>query len=206
MFEREGRGPGSNQQSDIELYRAAGQGSEEAMAVLYRRHGSLVYRFSMKMCQDSWAAEEVTQEVFMALLKSPDRFDPERAALSTWLCGIARRQVWKYLERNRRSPGVDVEIDAEENGFEVESMDDDPSVVLSRKEAVATVRQGLDDLPPKMKEVIVLCEFEEMTYEDAAAVLNIPIGTVRSRLHRAKAGLAQLLRADAMSTAKENRA
>ena len=204
MFEREGRGPGSNQQSDIELYRAAGQGSEEAMAVLYRRHGSLVYRFSLRMCQDAWAAEEVTQEVFMALLRHPDRFDPERAALSTWLCGIARRQVWKYLERNRRSPGVDVDIDSED-GVDVESMDDDPSVVLSRKEAVASVRQGLDELPPHMKEVILLCEFEEMTYEDAAAVLNIPIGTVRSRLHRAKAGLAQLLRADAVSTLKENR-
>jgi RNA polymerase sigma-70 factor (ECF subfamily) len=205
MFEREGRGPGSNQESDIDLYRAAGRGSEEALAALYRRHGSLVYRFSLRMCQDAWAAEEVTQEVFLALLRQPDRFDPERAALPTWLCGIARRQVWKYLERNRRSPGVDVEIDLEENGFEVESTDDDPSVVLSRKEAVATVRQGLDELPPHMKEVIVLCEFEEMTYEDAAAVLNIPIGTVRSRLHRAKAGLAQLLRADAVSTLKENR-
>lgn len=204
MFEREGRGPGSNQQSDIELYRAAGGGSEEAMAVLYRRHGSLVYRFSLRMCQDAWAAEEVTQEVFMALLKSPDRFDPERAALSTWLCGIARRQVWKYLERNKRSPGGEVEIDSED-GFEVESTDDDPSVVLSRKEAVATVRQGLDELPPRMKEVIVLCEFEEMTYEDAAAVLNIPIGTVRSRLHRAKAGLAQLLRTDTVTALKENR-
>ena len=96
-------------------------------------------------------------------------------------------------------------MDSEDSGFEVESTDDDPSVVLSRKEAVATVRQGLDGLPPHMKEVIVLCEFEEMTYEDAAAVLNIPIGTVRSRLHRAKAGLAQLLRADAVSTLKENR-
>ena len=89
--------------------------------------------------------------------------------------------------------------------MEVESLDDDPSVVLSRKEAVATVRRGLDELPPHMKEVIVLCEFEEMTYEDAAVVLNVPIGTVRSRLHRAKAGLAQLLRADAVSLLKENR-
>jgi RNA polymerase sigma-70 factor (ECF subfamily) len=203
MFEREGRGPGSNQESDIDLYRAAGRGSEDAMATLYRRHGSLVYRFSLRMCQDASAAEEVTQEVFLALLRQPDRFDPERAALSTWLCGIARRQVWKYLERNRRLPGVD--MDSEDCGFELESTDDDPSVVLSRKEAVATVRQGLDGLPPHMKEVIVLCEFEEMTYEDAAAVLNIPIGTVRSRLHRAKAGLAQLLRADAVSTLKENR-
>jgi RNA polymerase sigma-70 factor, ECF subfamily len=204
MFEREGRGPGSNQKSDMDLYRAAGRGSEDAMAALYRRHGSLVYRFSLRMCQDAWAAEEVTQEVFLALLRQPDRFDPERAALSTWLCGIARRQVWKYLERNRRSLGVDVDVDSED-GLDVESTDDDPSVVLSRKEAVATVRQGLDELPPHMKEVIVLCEFEEMTYEDAAVVLNVPIGTVRSRLHRAKAGLAQLLRADAVSLLKENR-
>ena len=203
MFEREGRGPGTNQESDIDLYRAAGRGSEEAMAALYRRHGSLVYRFSLRMCQDAWAAEEVTQEVFLALLRQPDRFDPERAALPTWLCGIARRQVWKYLERNRRLPGVD--MDSEDSGFEVESTGDDPSVVLSRKESVARVRQGLDELPPRMKEVILLCEFEEMTYEDAAAVLNIPIGTVRSRLHRAKAGLAQLLRADAVSTLKESR-
>ena len=73
MFEREGRGPGSNQESDMDLYRAAGRGSEDAMAALYRRHGSLVYRFSLRMCQDAWAAEEVTQEVFLALLRQPDR-------------------------------------------------------------------------------------------------------------------------------------
>ena len=188
MFERLMGGQRSDEQSDAELHKAALKGSGEAMAMLYRRHGGLVYRFTLRMSRDEAIAEEVTQEVFLALLRQLDRFDPEKAALATWLCGIARRQLWKHLERFN-CPGVEGE-----DAPEVESLDDSPVTWLIRQEAVAAVRQGLDELALPLREVIVLCELEEMSYEQAAQVLTVPIGTVRSRLHRAKARLAALMR------------
>jgi RNA polymerase sigma-70 factor (ECF subfamily) len=191
MFNRLRRVEPADCPSDTDLHHAVRQGSGEAMAALYRRHGPLVYRFTLRMSQDDAIAEEVTQEVFLALLGSSDRFDPKRAALSTWLCGIARRQLWKRFERNQHY----VQIESEDESFDAESADDDPAISLSRKEAVDAVRQGIDELPALLKEVIVLCELEEMTYQQVAVVLGIPVGTVRSRLHRAKARLAPLLRA-----------
>ena len=200
MFGREQRGECSESESDSDLYRALAQGSDEAMAALYRRHGPLIYRFSLRPCQDRSIAEEVTQDVFLALLRQSDRFDPARAALSTWLCGIARRLVWKQLERRHRH----LLVDFPEESIGAESMEDDPGVLLSRKVAVAAVQRGLDSLPVQLKEVIVLCEFEEMKYEDAALVVGVPVGTIRSRLHRAKARLALVLGGAAMNTPKEN--
>lgn len=190
--------------SDTALLEAAVQGNADALASLYRRHGALIYRFSLRMCQDSSIAEEVTQEVFLALIRQCDRFDSSQAALSTWLCGIARRQVWKHLERLHRSrPGDLLELDGEDERYEVESPDDDPAVLLTRKEAVARVHRGIDELPAQWREVIVLCELEEMSYEEAAQVMAVPIGTIRSRLHRARSRLKSLLLNEPVSGGKE---
>jgi len=201
MFERLIGRRHIDEKSDTELHRAVLDGSGDSMAALYRRHGGLVYRFTLRMSRDTLIAEEVTQEVFLALLNQSDRFDPQRAALSTWLCGIARRQLWKHLQRFD-SHASDL---CEDDAPEAESPDDSPVTWLLRQEAVATVRLGLDELPLPLKEVIVLCELEEMTYEQVALILAVPIGTVRSRLHRAKARLAALLRGDAVSAERERK-
>jgi RNA polymerase sigma-70 factor (ECF subfamily) len=163
------------------------------MAALYRRHGGLVYRFTLRMSRDAAAAEEITQEVFLALLTQIGQFDAARGALSTWLCGIARRQLWKYLQRNNAGALFDVD---DESAAEVQCPDDGPAELLLRHESVAAVRAGMDELPPALREVVILCALEEMSYEQAAQVLAVPVGTVRSRLHRAKARLAVLLRAE----------
>ena len=170
------------------------------MATLYRRHGPLVYRFTLRMSQNPSIAEEVTQEVFLALLRHTDRFDPSRSALSTWLCSIARNQLSKYFERNMRYQSVD----EDEETFDPPSFEDSPALWLTRKEVVEAVRQGIDTLPVPLKEVLLLCEFEDMTYEQAAYILNVPIGTIRSRLHRAKLRLQPLLRPVATVTGKES--
>jgi RNA polymerase sigma-70 factor (ECF subfamily) len=199
MFERLIGRRHIDEKSDAELHRAVLEGSGDAMAALYRRHGGLVYRFTLRMSRDVLIAEEVTQEVFLALLNQSDRFDPQRAALSTWLCGIARRQLWKHLQRFDDHTSDLSEDDAPE----AESPDDSPVTWLMRQEAVAAVRLGLEELPIPLRAVIVLCELEEMTYEQAALILAVPIGTVRSRLHRAKARLAALLRAGVVSAERE---
>jgi RNA polymerase sigma-70 factor (ECF subfamily) len=201
MFERLQRKRLDGELSDEELHRAALAGSGEAMAALYRRHGGLVYRFTLQMSKDVAVAEEITQEVFLALLTQIGRFDAGRGTLSTWLCGIARRQLWKYLERSEPAPMFNFD---EEGAAELRCPNDGPADSLLRREVVAVVRAGIDDLPPVLREVVILCALEEMSYEQAAQVLVVPVGTVRSRLHRAKARLADLLRADMVNTERKH--
>ena len=191
MFKRLTRRRLDGELSDGELHRAALAGSGEAMAALYRRHGGLVYRFTLQMSRNDAVAEEITQEVFLALLTEIGRFDAGRGELSTWLCGIARRQLWKHLQRSDAAGALD-----EENTAELEFSGDGPAELLLRSEAVTAVRAGMDELPAALREVVILCSFEEMSYEQAAQVLSVPVGTVRSRLHRAKARLAGLLRGE----------
>ena len=181
----------SQQDSDPELLLAAQQGSADAVTTLYHRHGPLLYRFTLRLSRDTAVAEEITQEVFLALIRNTSRYDPQRgASLSTWLCAIARRQLWRHLERTQRF----VPIDSPDEPFDPPSPDDNPAEILSRAEALAALREGLESLPLLLKEVIILCDLEELTYQQVALILDIPIGTVRSRLHRARARLAILLR------------
>ncbi len=201
MFERLRRRQVDGELGDEELHRAALAGSGKAMAALYRKHGGLVYRFTLQMSRNVSVAEEITQEVFLALLTQIDRFDAARGTLSTWLCGIARRQLWKYLERNDAAA---FDFD-EERAAELPCPSDGPAELLLRREAVDAVRAGMDELPPVLREVVILCAFEEMSYEQAAHVLAVPVGTVRSRLHRAKARLAGLIRGEMANTERKRR-
>jgi RNA polymerase sigma-70 factor, ECF subfamily len=202
MFERLRRRRLDGELSDEQLHRSAVAGSEEAMAALYRRHGGLVYRFTLRMSRDAAVAEEITQEVFLALLTQIGQFDAARGTLSTWLCGIARRRLWKVLERSHGDVLFDLD---EEGAMELPCPSDGPAELLLRQEAVAAVRAGMDELPAVLREVVILCALEEMSYEQAAQVLAVPVGTVRSRLHRAKARLAGLLRGEMANTEGKRR-
>ena len=189
MLEQLGRKRLESELTDEQLHRSALAGRGEAMTALYKRHGGLVYRFTLRMSGNAVIAEEITQEVFLALLTQIDRFDAVRGSLSTWLCGIARRKLWKHLARSK-----DALFDLDgDTAAELPCTNDGPAELLLRQEAVAAVRAGMDELPPLLREVVILCAFEEMSYEQAAHVLAVPVGTVRSRLHRAKARLAGLL-------------
>jgi len=200
MFRRARRRQLDGELSDEDLVRAALGGSGDAIAAIYRRHGGLVYRFALQMSRNAALSEEVTQEVFLALLTRFDRFDAGRGALSTWLCGIARRQLWKHMERNQAACALD-----DEEAAEPECPDDGPAEFLLRSEAVAAVRAGMDELPAALREVVILCALEEMSYEQAAQVLAVPVGTVRSRLHRAKARLTGLMSKNLVNTETKRR-
>lgn len=129
MFKRLRRRRLDGESSDRELHRAALAGSGEAMAALYRRHGGPVYRFTLQMSRNDAVAEEITQEVFLALLTQIDPFDAERGELSTWLCGIARRQLWKHLQRSEAAG-----VFEEEHAAELECPGDGPAELLLRSE------------------------------------------------------------------------
>jgi RNA polymerase sigma-70 factor, ECF subfamily len=173
--------------SDEDLLRLALAGDERAFTELYGRRQAGIYRFALQMCGSESVAEDVVQEVFMALIREGHRFDPSRGSLSSYLYGVARNQVLRRLERDR--PFAASLDDAAGHGGAADDASDarpDPLSELARAETVATVRQAVLALPAHYREVVVLCELQEMSYAEAAGALGCAVGTVRSRLHRAR--------------------
>jgi len=182
--------------SDAELLRLIVAGDESAFTALYRRHQGVVYRFALLMSGSAHIAEEVTQEVFLALLREAQHYDPTRSALTSYLYGMARNQVLRLLARER--PYVPLLEESEEG----EALPlpqliarDNPLSDCTRNEVSRLVRQAVLALPARYREVIVLCDFQELSYAEAALALDCPIGTINSRLHRGHALLLKRLRA-----------
>src|SRR6476659_6764726 len=158
-------------------------GDRDAFAALYRRHRADVYRFAMHISGSHPVADDVTQDVFMAVIQHAGRYRPERAAVLPWLLGIARNHVRRVLDQR---PTVTLPDDESTAGRTL-VVEPDPLGGLARRRAVLA-------LPVKYREVVVLCDLQELTYDDAATALGCAIGTVRSRLHRGRALLASRLR------------
>jgi RNA polymerase sigma-70 factor (ECF subfamily) len=125
------------------------------------------------------------QETFLAVLKPAGAFDAQRGSVAGYLFGIARHLILKRLGSREAIPTEDVETIIACPSADLDALD-----LLSRQELVGLVRAAIADLPAAYREVIVLCDLQEMDYQSAAALLACPIGTVRSRLHRARAQLA----------------
>jgi RNA polymerase sigma-70 factor, ECF subfamily len=189
-----------NDLSDGDLVRAMLAGDEESLALLYRRRQAAVYRFALQMCGSKTIAEDVTQEVFLFLMRDGHVFDPARGALSSFLLGVARNHVLRRLRVEQLLAPLGDDSD-EETPLHATS-DFCPLEDLTRAETIESVRKAVLSLPPKYREVVVLCELQDISYVETAEILGCAIGTVRSRLHRARALLLEKLRpaADAEET------
>jgi RNA polymerase sigma-70 factor, ECF subfamily len=170
--------------SDSELIERMARGDREAFAALYRRRQGAIYRFALRMCGSQAAAEDIAQDVFLTLIRQPLGYDPARGSVAAFLYGIARKLV---LRRSGREQPLEEDADAVASG-------EHPDMELVRAEAVESVRAAVLALPLHYREAVVLCELEEMEYAEAAAALGCAVGTVRSRLHRARQMLAKRLR------------
>jgi RNA polymerase sigma-70 factor, ECF subfamily len=171
---------------DVVLLRRAIKGDEDAFADLYRRNQAGLYRFALRMTGNPWAAEEVVQEVFMTLVRNPKKYDPARGPLGAYLFGIARNRVMKHLEWLPREISLD-EQNENHTGATAAIESFTPAHWAEQRERMEHVRAAILDLPPEFREAVVLCELEELSYEEAARALDCPIGTIRSRLHRGRA-------------------
>jgi len=181
--------------SDAELLQLIVAGDEPAFTALYRRHQGFVYRFALMMSGSTDVAEEVTQEVFLALIRDTHGYDPARGALDAYLRGMARNQVLRLLARER--PYVPLVEEAEEGAAVLITQliaRDDQFRDCTRNEVIKLVRQAVLALPIHYREVLVLCDFQELSHAEAALVLDCPVGTVNSRLHRGHALLLKRLR------------
>jgi len=175
------------QERDDVLLRRSAKGDERAFTELYRRHQAPLYRFALRMSGNVWAAEEIVQDVFMTLIREPKKFDPERGALRSFLYGITRNRVMKHLERAPREL-LHEELDEDtvgQRGLGFEALT--PAEWAEVHERREQVRAAVLKLPVEFREAVVLCGLEELSYEDAARLLDCPVGTIRSRLHRGRA-------------------
>jgi RNA polymerase sigma-70 factor, ECF subfamily len=173
--------------SDEQLLDWAKAGDEQAFASLYRRRQAALYRYAFQMSASEALAEDVTQEVFLALLRNSAGFDPKRGTVAGYLFGIARHLVLEALSRGRRM----LSLEQDGAGGETHAAPGDLLADMTRQQMLEGVRRAVLALPPHYREAVVLCDLEEMDYAEAAALLGCAVGTVRSRLHRARGLLSE---------------
>ena len=172
------------ERDDVLLQRAA-KGDEIAFTDLYRRHQASLYRYALRMTGSPWVAEEVVQDVFMTLIRQPQKYDAHKGEVGAFLFGIARNRVMKHLERSPRELSLDQETESGKSRLPVDLLT--PAFWAERRERVEQVRDAVLSLPSEFREAVVLCELEELSYEEAAQKSGCPVGTIRSRLHRGRA-------------------
>jgi RNA polymerase sigma-70 factor, ECF subfamily len=159
-------------------------GDSHAVHDLYQRHGRALLRFSSAMCRSRQAAEDMVHDTFVALMREPISFDPELGSVFCYLCGVLRHRVSRHFRQQRRWVALDTEND---NSVAQPADTSGPADEISRSEITAAFRRAMLELPLQHREVIALCDLEELPYATVAGILDCPVGTVRSRLHRARA-------------------
>ena len=170
--------------------RLALAGDEAAFTALYRRHRATVYRFVWLLTGSAAQAADITQDVFIELLNGSSGYDAARGSLAAYLCGVARFRTYRTIDTRMQS--------VEDLAAFAEAHEDSdapalPEDRLERRRCLDTLYDAIRRLPPVFRDVLILVELQEMSYADAASVVGIELGTVRSRLSRAKAKLTELL-------------
>jgi RNA polymerase sigma-70 factor (ECF subfamily) len=178
-------------QPELSLLAKMKQGDEQAFVALYRRHKDAVYRFALLCTGSSASAAEVTQETFLHFMTRTEQFDPARGTIAAWLCGVARNLSRKEHGREDATDPAELADDTAPAAGHVDH--DTPLERILRNETAEQVRQCVAAIAPHYRDVLILCELSDLSYAEAAHVCGIDIGTVRSRLSRARAQLAERL-------------
>ena len=175
--------PGSNDRADVRLLAEIVAGVEQSFVELYRRRHNDVYRFVFAMAKSRSFAQDVTQEVFLNVLENAARFDSAKGTVRAWLFGCARHVTLDRLRLERRW--------TDDMPADVGTLDSDERLLADQR--VERLHAAIARLPVEYREALVLFELQELTYAETATVLDCPIGTVRSRLHRGRVLLATML-------------
>ena len=175
--------PTSSDRVDVRLLAEIAVGVEQAFIELYRRRHNDVYRFAFAMAKSRSFAQDVTQEVFLNVLENARRFDSAKGSVRAWLFGCARYVTLDRLRVERRWTD-DIPAD-------LTTLDSDERLLADQR--LERLHAAIARLPVEYREALVLVELQELTYAETAAVLDCPVGTVRSRLHRGRVLLAAML-------------
>jgi RNA polymerase sigma-70 factor, ECF subfamily len=177
--------------SDQDLVQLLARGDHRAFDEIYDRCRMPVFRFALHMSGSRQIADEVTQDAFLFLLRKPAAFSEERGALVGFLIGVARNLVRRTLRA--ADDGVSLEEDGVESMITDATISNSPLDLAMQQQSAGALQAALLEIPQPYREVVVLCDLQEMSYAETAATLGIPLGTVRSRLHRGHVALLDLL-------------
>lgn len=179
--------------TDKELVRRVKKGDKQAFDLLFSRYQHKILNLVSRYLRDQQDVEDVTQEAFIKAFRALPRFRGE-SAFYTWLYRIAINTAKNHLvARSRRPPGVDVDIDDAEfmDGTDVLRESESPEAVLSRDELAEVINATLSELPDDLRSAVTLREFDGLSYEQIAEIMDCPVGTVRSRIFRAREAIDQ---------------
>ncbi len=181
------------EQDDVALVSACQVGDQDAFALLVQRHQRFVFNLVFRMLEQYEEANEVTQETFLAAWQGLPRFRGE-ARFSTWLYRIAYNCALKQLEQRNRDQALQLAIQVKQANQRIDN-DERLGSEIETYERQAIVREHLSKLPAKYRIVLVLRHLQEMTYEEMAEILTMPIGTIKTHLFRARNLLKERLEA-----------
>jgi RNA polymerase sigma-70 factor (ECF subfamily) len=170
----------------------AGDGAawEEIVSTYSRRIYNLAYRFTSRPD----AAEDLTQEVFIRVYRSLEQYDARQGDLQNWLMRLARNLVIDDYRRRQRTPHDTQADDLEDHTYHLRSATNSVQNEMERRELGAQVQAGIDKLSPDLRTCVILRDIEELSYQEIVELLEIPEGTVKSRINRGRIELAKILR------------
>ncbi len=185
-----------NKSADQALVERVQQGDKAAFDLLVRKYQQKVLNVIMRYVRDPDEAQDVAQEAFIKAYRALPRFRGD-SAFYTWLYRIAINTAKNMLvSRGRRPPGSDVEVEVAEQLDSGARLKDraTPESYIHEEEVMRTVKQAMDELPEDLRTAIMLRELEGMSYEEIAEAMSCPIGTVRSRIFRAREAIDKKLK------------
>jgi len=170
----------------------AGDGTawEDIVSAFSRRIFNLAYRFTSSVD----AAEDLTQDVFIRIYKTLDQYDPKQGDLANWLMRLARNLIIDDYRHRQRNPQNSMADAVDDHQYHLRAVGTSAHKEVERKELAAQVQKGIDKLPEDLRTCVILRDIEEMTYAEIVEVLQIPEGTVKSRINRGRIELAKILR------------
>ncbi|MDP5170829.1 MAG: sigma-70 family RNA polymerase sigma factor [Bacteroidia bacterium] len=186
-----------NTQEDRELVAAAKRGEEKAFETLLKKYRKSVYYMLLKMVKNADDAEDLTQEAFAKAFNSIEKFD-SKFAFSTWLFRIATNNCIDFIRKKRvQTVSIDAPVEGDDGSsmrFDVRDDDLDPNDALLKQQRKRYLSMAIERLPEKYRELVELRYFKELSYEEVANELQIPLGTVKAQLFRARELLNQELK------------
>ena len=185
--DRVDRPPASGDRSDEQLMSELAAGRPEALGLLHGRYAALIWGLAAQSL-DRAAAEEISQEVFLAVWRYAATFDPARGSFRTWVIQITRTRVLNELRRRRRSPRA-TSHSQDPDADHLADAGPGPAEAAWREHRRTAVRAAVEALPPSQREALSLAFLEDLTHEQVAAFLDVPLGTTKSRI---RAGLKAL--------------
>ena len=178
----------------VELVRRARAGDgvawEEIVQAFSRRIFNLAYRFT----SNADAAEDLTQEVFIRIYKTLDQYDAKQGDLANWLMRLARNLIIDDYRHRQRNPQNTMADAVDDHQYHLRAVGNSAHKEMERRELASQVQEGIDKLPADLKTCVILRDIEEMTYQEIVDILQIPEGTVKSRINRGRIELAKILR------------